>query len=308
VTEEVESHQTNTEMIQSAPAEVDAGTDMALKVKVSCSSNCNLQGGKVRIVDDEGAVVKETELVSFDGAVNDTDEFVVHAPIRLGEYTWSVVFPAQEKQGVLHEESSTPLVFKVKPHSRSMAVWDVPSPIAFNDKFKIKVGVRCSAECNLMGNKIEIYDHEGGKVATATLGDVPWPDTSALYWAEVELEAPGTEGSYSWEVKLPKPDLELPHEEASYKFGFITARAPEHVVTVEVIDKDTKTPIENAYVFVQPYSGYTDDAGVAKIGVTKGEYKIYVLKGEYKDFQTTAEVASDIALQAELLFDPDVGF
>jgi len=304
VTGEVQSHQTNTEMIQSAPPEVDAGADMALKVRVSCSSACDLRGKTVRILGQDTAVAKEVALSSFEEAINGTDEFTVKAPIELGPCTWSVVFPAQEVGGVLHEESSTPVVFTVKPHVTSMAVWDVPSPIAFNDKFKIKVGVKCSAECKLMGNKIGIYGQKGKKVATGALGGVAWPGTSALYWAEVELEAPGVEGFYKWRVKFPKPDLELPHEEASYHFAFSTARPPEHVVTVEIVDEETKTPLKDAIVALHsggtPWRGSADEGGVARVSVPRGEYDLYVMANAYKPFHRTAEVAGEVEVKAEL--------
>ena len=307
MTGEVQSHQTNTEMVQSAPPEVDAGTDIALKVKVSCPSACDQRGKTVRIIAQDSTVAKEVALSSFEEQMNETDEFTVKGPIELGECTWSVVFPGQEVGGVLHEESSTPVLFNVKPHATSMAVWDVPSPIAFNDKFKIKVGVKCSAECNLMDKEIRIYGQKGKKVATGALGGVAWPGTSALYWAEMELEAPGVEGYHQWRVKFPKPDLELPHEEASYHFAFTTARPPEHVVTVEVIAQDTKSPIKNARVLLRPqsgyrYRGYTDDGGVARVSVPQGEYTLYASRSdEYQTFQTTVEITDDATIKAELL-------
>jgi hypothetical protein len=305
VTVEVKAHETNTSMVKAALAELDAGTDFGMKVRLSCPHACDLRGSIIRIVAQDGTVVKEIELLEFDGTVNETDEFAVKAPIKPGEYTWTAVFPAQEKGDVLHEESSKPRSFTVKPHATSMAVWDVPSPIVFGDKFKIRVGVRCSAECKLMGKKIEIYDQEGGKVATETLGGVPWPTTSALYWVEVELEAPSIEGCYRWTVKFPKPDLELPHEGASYTFAFVTARPPEHVVTVEVIDKATKTPLKDAGVFLNPNKSYTDEHGVASVMVPKGGYELYVSKYEYEEFQTTIEVAGDVTVKTELVFCPE---
>ena len=308
MTGEVQSHQTNTEMIQSAPPEVDAGTDIVLKVRVSCPSACDLRGKTVRVIAQDSMVAKEVALTSFEEEISETDEFTIKAPIELGECTWGVVFPGQEVGGVLHEDSSTPVVFTVKAHGTSIAVWGVSSPIAFNDKFKIKVGVKCSAECKLTDKKIVIYGPKGKKVATGTLGGVPWPGTSALYWVEPELEAPGVEGYYRWRVKFRKQDLELPHEEASYYFAFTTARPPGHIVTVEVTDKLTKAPIKNALVALHsrgtPYRGYTDEEGVARVGVPRGEYKAYVVKHRYADFQTTAEVAGDIDLKAELLLTP----
>ena len=232
--DQVKAHETGC-VLEGAPAELDAGSIMALKVKVSCSSACDLRGKTAKIIAQD-AVVKELEieLTEFDGVVTETDEFVVKAPTKPGGYTWASVFPAQEKEGVLHEQSSAPFSFIVKSHITSMTVWDVPSPIVLKTKFKLKVGVRCSAECKLTDSKIEIYDHESSKVAAETLGAVPWPDTAALYWAEVELEAPDTEGYYRWEAKVPTTDLKLPHEEGSYNFDFTTARPPEHLSLIHI--------------------------------------------------------------------------
>jgi hypothetical protein len=308
VTVKVQAHETSTSMVKAALAELNAGTDIALKVKVSCSLACDLRGKTVNIIAQDAAVVaKEIELTEFDGTGNETGEFVVQSPIEPGEYTWTAVFPAQEKEGVLHEESSAPFSFVVKPHATSIAVSGVPSPIALGDEFRIKVGVKCSAECELTGEEIEIYDHQGAKVATGTLGDVPWSGATALSGAEVELEAPSLEGRYRWTAKFPKPGLELAHEEASCTFAFGTARQPDHVVTIEVIDKDIKTPVKNAQVFLRPrlykgsaYRNCTDEGGMARVSVPTGDYQLYV-KGDGKDtFLPTVKVASDVTIKAEL--------
>jgi hypothetical protein len=302
---EVQSHRTNVEMTRPAPSEVDVGTDMPLTVRASCVSSCDLRGGTVTVIAQDGSVAKEIPLASFEEGTNETGEFTVKAPLELGEYTWSVVFPNQEVGGVLHEESSAPFSFAVRPHSTSIAVWDVPSPIPFGDKFKIKVGVKCSAECNLTDQTIAVYGPRGRKVATETLGHLPWRDTRALYWAEVDLEAPAVQGYHRWRVKFAKPELELPHEDASYYFGFTTAAPPEHVVTVEVIDREAKTPLKNAMVTLRApgivYRNRADERGVAKVSVPKGDYVLYAAKDGYEAFETSAEVASDVTMKAELL-------
>jgi hypothetical protein len=304
MTGEVKPHDTSISMVKAAPAEVDVGTDIVLKVRVSCPSACDLQGKTVKIIAQDAVVVKEIELGIFNEVANETDEFVVSAPTKPGAYMWTAVFPAQEKDVVLHKESSTPFSFISKTHTTSMAVWDTPTPIVVNTKFKLKVGVKCSADCNLADQTIEIYDQEGGKVATEKLGGVPWSAARALYWAEVGLVAPGTEGLYSWTAKFPKPDLELPHKGSSHTFGFATVRQPEHVLTVEVIDKDTGTPIKKAYVMIHPYRGATDEHGVVRMRMPKGDYKLYVSKVNKLTFQTTVKVTGDIAIKAELLPEP----
>ncbi len=306
-TKEVKGHETSTFMVKAAPAELDAGNDIVLKVRVLCPSACDLQGEIVKIMAQDTVVVKEIELSDFDGAANETNEFVVKAPTEPGAHTWTAVFPAQEKGGVLlHEESFAPFSFIIKPHATSITVWDIPSPIVFNTKFKLKVGVRCSAECKLTGKEIEIYDHEGVKVATGTLSDVPWLNTTVLYWSEVELEAPGTKGYYKWQAKFPKPDLELPHKGASCTFGFGTAKPADHMVTVEVIYKYTNTPLKNAEVVLQSFDGYpyrvcTDEDGLARVSVPKGEYELYVSSYDKEPFQTTINVVSDLTTKAELM-------
>ena len=304
MTEETQAHETSISMVKAALAEVDAGADMALRARVSCSTACDLRGEMVKLITQDAVVAKEIELAELDETGNETDEFVVKAPIEPGEYTWTAMFPAQEKEGTHHEESSAPFSFVARPHITSMAVWNVLSPIVISAELRLKVGVKCSAECMLMGKDIGIYDHEGVRVATGTLGDVPWPGATALYWAEVESEAPGTEGRYRWTARFPKPDLELPHEGASYPFVFVTVGPPEHMVTVEVFDRDTKTPVEKANVLLHPYRGKTDDNGVAEVVVTKGEYELNVTKGNYGVFQRTVSVDSDMTIKAEVWVVP----
>jgi hypothetical protein len=300
---EPEGHHLTVSMVD-PPAEVNAGSSVALQSRVSCASRCDLRGKVVRIIAQDAVVVQEIYLTQFYG-INETDVIIVKAPTEPGEYTWTALFPAQEKGGVVHQESSAPFSFVVMPHhATSLAVWDVPSAIPAGERFTMKVGVKCSADCELADKQIEIYDHEGGRVATKKLGDAPWAGTGTLYWTEVQLESPGTEGYYRWTAKFPEPDLELPHGEASHTFGFTTVGPPEHVVTVEVTHKDTKAPIKNADVLLHPYRGRTDESGMATLVVPKGEYELYVSKNKFETFQTTVKAASDVAVKAELLLAP----
>jgi hypothetical protein len=300
VTGQVKVHETSISVDQIAHTELDAGAEIELRVKLSCSDFCNLRGKTVNIIAPDETVT-ELSLTGFNGAENTADDFVVKVPDTAGSYAWTAVFPEQEDDGISHLESSAPFSFAFKPHGIGTAVWDVPLPVVVNTKFAPKIGVRCSAGCNLTGKTIEIYDHEGGKVATGTLGGVPWPDTDALYWVELELEAPGVEGYYEWSVRFPEPDLEPPHQAVSYTLGFATARPPEHRVTVEVLDKDTQTPIVNAAVVLHPYSGRTDQRGFVAIAVPKGHYDIYISESGKKVFRTPVDVAGDVATKAELL-------
>ena len=199
------------------------------------------------------------------------------------------------------QETTTSIV---KPHAASMAVWDVPSPTVFNTKLAIKIGVSCSAGCSLTGTEVEVYDHLGAKVASGVLGDNPWSSSGSLYWTEVELKAPGAEGYYDWTARFPEPGLESLHEEASHSFGFRTVKQPDHTVTIDVTDNDTNTPIPDADVFLHPYRGLTDEQGISRLMVPKGEYDLQVLVTGKQPFLTSVRVSSDVAVKAELLVAP----
>ncbi|MBX2999176.1 MAG: hypothetical protein KF893_11750, partial [Caldilineaceae bacterium] len=157
------------------------------------------------------------------------------------------------KQVQTHDTNMSSISLVDHPHALSMAVWDIPSPLILNTAFKLKVGVKCSAGCNLAGEEIEIYDHEGMSVATATLGGVPYSDRLDLYWAEVELTSPVREGAYTWEARLTSPGLELPHKGTSLKFGLSAARQPENALNLHVVDEATKAPVAQAHVMLRPY-------------------------------------------------------
>jgi hypothetical protein len=304
VTTDVQVHETTVSIVAPPLDTFPGGCDIALRVSVSCPSHCDLQGGKVAITGPEGAATKDTGLVSFDGAASSTDVLIVKAPTEPGEYTWTAVFAAREKEGTLHGESSASFSLAITHHATSLAVWDVPLPIVINTRFTVKVGARCSAECSLAGKELAIYDQSGERLATAVLGDDCWSDTGALYWTDVELEAPGAVGYHVLEARLPKPAMEFPHEGASYTFSFLAAAPPEHAVTIEVVDKDTNAPIEDADVVLHPYRSKTDESGTARLMAPKGEYGLYVAGVGKQIFQTAVKVTGDVAVRAELLAAP----
>lgn len=331
-------HQVSASLAKAAPAEVAAGADMALKVRASCSSACDLRGKMVRIVAQETELLHEIELSGSDGSGSETGEFVAKAPIQPGAYIWTAVLPAEEKEGVLHEEGSAPFTFIVRPHTTSIAVWDIPRPIVPGAMFKLKVGAKCSVGCDLAGKEVRIHDQQGARVATRALSDAPYSDLVALHWAEMELEAPRTEGYHEWTAEFPKPELDLPHDGGSYTFGFPTVKPSEHSVTVEVLDKETGSPLKDAEVYFghsgPPYRGRTDEHGLTTVELPKGEYEVIVSAsermpkglryeflgdpltthgGEYKryvpeakresmeDFRSTVRVDGDMVLKVELV-------
>ncbi len=287
-----------------SPSEVDAGAEMTLKGKVLCSPAGDLRGTHLLVKDQDGAWAQRIELAEFDGETNETGEFVVKAPVRPGAYTWLAVCPAHAEAGISHEEASASFSFTVKPHSTRVVVWDVPSAIECGETFSTKLGVKCSSECRPDGWALEVRDHDGKELARATLNDDPWPGTAAVYYTEVDLTAPDTEGLYAWEAKAPAAGLDIPHAECIVSFGVRVVPAPECLVTVVAIDMDSQAPVKGAKVAVHPYRAVTDERGVAEVKVPKGDYRLFVSGKNYFPFRSDREVSTDMTIRAELAVDP----
>ena len=297
-------HQPKVELSQSVADAVDAGTDLPLKVRVSCPSGCDLRGGSVQVLGPDGIVVKG-ELVTFDDEANETDVLSAAVPSSIGEHVWNISLPEQETENAAHREASFTLTLATRPHSTSMAIWDTDSPVVMGTPFSARVGVKCSSGCPMMGRVIEVRDEDGKKTGHGTLGETPWPDTDALYATEVGLVAPTTEGMFSWSASVIPTGLEIPHSKASATFSFRAVRPPEHSVTVKVISKDDGAPLENVDVRLGAYRASTDQSGLATLELPKGSYDLYVSKMGYEARAETVEVAEDVTVQVEALTAPD---
>ena len=289
--------------VRVAPGVVDAGAELTLQVKVSCSPVCDLRGHALVIKDHAGAEVTRVELTRFDGTATETAEFAVKAPLNPGRYTWSVVSPPVVRQRVSCPEATSTVSFDVKPHTTNVVVWDIPSAIVVGERFKAKVGIKCAHECPLAGRTFEVWSHEATLIGSGKLSDERWPGTSALYVGEVELDAPVQEGLYTWTVKGPSTS-EIPHAEGSASFGVRAVTHPECLVTVEAIDQVSQAPVSGARVVMHPYKAVTDERGVAQVRVAKGAYQLFVSQTRYLTFGVPVEVAADMTARAELFLEP----
>jgi hypothetical protein len=301
------AHEVSIAVGAAIPAEYPAGADMALRVRVSCSLACDLRGKTVKVVTP-GAAIREmrVELTELDGEKTETGDFVVKAPAQPGQYTWTVLLPAFTKKGVRHEQSSAAFDFTVKAHQVYMSVWDVPSPVTTGDKFMVTVGAKCSAGCSLGGSPFIIEDSNGVQLAAGSLWHEELPQARNLFWAEQELVAPPEEALYEWRARVVTTDLKLQHEVTPREFPFFAARPPDHVATVEVVDKYKQTPLKNAAIFLDRRRATTDEHGIARLEVTKGTHELHVTRDHYEPLQMAVEIDGDATLKAELRFDPDI--
>jgi hypothetical protein len=185
-------------------------------------------------------------------------------------------------------------------HAAELTVWDVPSTIVAGERFKAMVGLRCSGGCNLGGRELGLYDQEGAPLGTVKPGHEVWPGTEALYFAEVEAIAPSTAGSHQWEVKIAGWDSKLPHAGGSVPLALRVVDPPDCMVTVKAVDRESQAPIPGACVVMHPYRAMTDENGVAKIRVARGQYDILVSGSRHTPVFTSVEVTADLTTTAEL--------
>ena len=214
--------------VEASPSEVDAGADMTLKGKVSCSPAGDLRGKTLLVMDQDGALAESIELSEFDGETNETSEFVVKAPVRPGAYTWLAVCPACETAGISLEEASAPFSFTVKPHSTRVVVWDAPSTIECGEKFSVKLGIKCSSECRLFS-------------ASLLLGLIPMTAGLAgfliLIWGGflefISPALPGTEHAMNPTAGWSPASRRVPRNR-----GLVDAGGAGPLTTVPVVEKD----------------------------------------------------------------------
>ena len=297
-------HSTRIALSRPFPPDVEAGTELSFGVQVTCPFGCDLRGESVQVLAPDGSVVT-AELIRHDDGVNEAEILSLKAPMEAGEHTWTILLPANEVGGVVHEEGSLPVGSTIRPHETSVAVWDLSTPVVIGEWFTARIGIKCSAECRLTGQLVEVRDEAGTKVGEGSLGDAPWPGTRALYWAEVRLKAPPKEGSFTWSVGGPSaPELESSHREASAVVRFSTVGPPEHTVTVQVVRDDTKDPIDKVAVRLGIYRASTDERGLARFELPSGEFDLIARKPGFETDPETVEVMGDLEVRIEARYVP----
>jgi hypothetical protein len=120
----------------------------------------------------------------------------------------------------------------------------------------------------------------------------------------VEVPAPDQEGMFWCTVNFAAADIETPHDASSSKFSVAIVRPPEHRLTIEVLEKDTKTPIEDAQIRLGAYGAATDPSGRAEVALPNGSYEITVWKVGYDTPGLTVDIHEDVSVQVEAVIVP----
>lgn len=296
---EVPVHQTHLAIAPSESLEVEAGVPVTLQVDVSCTIGCDFQGVAVTLASSEGLVRTSDLIAGGDGGF--TTAFALRAPEQVGEYSWTIRVPRIESANAVHEDSALTLVVRTIPHKTSLAVWDVTSPVSVMGTLKLKVGAKCSANCPLTGQRVDLFDEQGTLVREVKLGDAPLEGTIALHWADVELQAPATEGMRVWSVALKAEDLHTPHDGANATFSFRSDRPPQHRVIIELLGNGTQSPLEEAEVRMGLYARMSSARGLAVFELPEGSYDLSIRKDGYEVPPMTIAVGEEMTVRIEAM-------
>jgi len=293
-----ESHSTAIELSEPAPAEVAAGTELMLKIALTCAAGCDLHHLPLTIKGPDDAAPAACQ-------INDSGEVSLRIPPKVGTQSFTIACGPHEAAGIRHEPCALSLTVNAIPHGTSLAVWDIPSPILKGERFAIKVGAKSAANAELKGLEVAVFDNNEKVAARGRLRDAPWPGTTALYWDELELPAPADEGLRKWSVRFAAEGLALPHDGTAAEFSAMVSRPPEHRLTVKVIEQKSKEPIADVQVRLGPFRGTTDPAGIAEVMMPKGTYDLHVWKAAYESTDRPIEIKGDLSIEVEALFVPE---
>jgi hypothetical protein len=289
-------HRTVLEVSSLPPPQVEAGRPFGIKLAVVCAEGCDLSGETVTVMAS-GETLASAPLLGTNPS--ETDEVRLAAPGSVGVTTWQAIFHGAGSDEVSHDPSAASFSTTVTPHATSIAVWGVPSPIV-GSAFTVRAGVKCSANCRLGGQFVEVRDGNGERLAIGRLSDEPRHGTSALHPTEITLSAPQESGVFSRSVRFLPTDLDLPHEPAAADFTFRAIEPPRHTVTVQVVPKGTEASMAGIDVRVGPYRATTDAKGEARVGAAEGSHELSVWRIDLEPVSRRADVNADLRVEVEV--------
>jgi hypothetical protein len=286
------------------PLDVPAGDTVAVAARASCPDGHDRTGMAIMVTAPDGQAAMHAFAMHADG-VSETAAIALTAPPRLGVHVFRFTLPAHEIAGTRYAQAELDVPMRVTPQATSLAVWDVPSPVVADTRFVIKAGAKSAANATLARCAIEVCDEAGEVAGRGVLSDAPLPGTGALYWTDIPLQAPPTEGVATWTARFEASELDLPHDGAQTSFSAAVVRPPEHVLSVKVIEQATAAPIPDVELRLGAYRGTTGASGLAEIALPKGRYELRVWKVGFEAPPRPVELDADAFVEIEALVVPE---
>lgn len=287
------------------------GTDSAgvlLSIRAKGKAFTSLKGAVLQAMDADGNSTP-VALTTFNGEETRSEIFSMMTGKKEGQYSWRIVFPAQELRGTLYGESETAAVYDHAPHQVSLMVWNLPPLAEKGASYHVSVGAKCHGSCCLCGSRIMIADAVGVKAGEATLGAEPVAPFSAMYYADFQLAAPENEGTFTYTVEfLQESVLEGIRWHGSAKSSFTVKVGPkaDATVTIHVIHCESRAPLKGHTVRLHPFAKESDENGVSILKVPSGSYRLMVggQPGNYVRYESALNVGGDMDITVVLQPNP----
>jgi len=174
-------------------------------------------------------------------------------------------------------------------NAKSLAVWDVPMPVAIGETFSIKVG-------GAKGAKVEISDGAGQVVASGTLGSEPLAGTEGLYWATLDVPAPAKEEVKEYTVRAGG---------AESRFAVAAAPKATHTLTVSVVERETKEALGGVEIRLGAFHARTGKDGRASMQIAKGNYQLKLWRNGHIAPNRPVSIDGDVTLALTMLHVPE---
>ena len=293
------------------------GLDADIAISVRCPEGCDLSGGTLNIVDENGQVIAEQTLAVFDeiDGLNTTGSFSVPIPKEPGDYTWTVTFyplegdaekidsksagthdpgrsaleetqtGTEEGPVILHASAKLDYCFKAVGHLTGITVWrNNREPVTVGSEYLLYVGVGCVHGCSLLGQTVKVYQKDV-LLGSMVMGE-PEPPLASLYQNKIALTAPDEVGAYTLECQLELEGLDLSHNVNTAKYTLTTNMPAQCRLEIMAISEKDDTLIKKTFVVVRPKGGYpayiqSGEDGKASIGVPWGDVHIEASPNEH---------------------------
>lgn len=173
-------------------------------------------------------------------------------------------------------------------NNKSLAVWDVPMPVAIGENFPIKVG-------GAKGAGVEVID-SGKVVAAGTLGNEPLQGTEGLYWTTLDVPAPAKEEVKEYVVRAGG---------AETRFAVAAAPKATHTLRVSIVERETKEALDGVEIRLGAFHARTDRDGRASVRVAKGDYQLKLWRNGHIAPNRPVSIDGDVTLALTMLHVPE---
>ncbi|MCL1846358.1 MAG: hypothetical protein FWF91_00115 [Coriobacteriia bacterium] len=268
---------------------VDSG-QVSFKVGAECVNFCSLVGGKLTVLDSEGASVADAEL--GEGLWPGSDalywaEMTIPVPTEIGTYKYTVQLDGLSEELVIEPDETEGQLEQAEEQPELAG--ELPEPQ--EDQLELTGEPPKEAE--------EPIDQQEGQPEQA--GELSEGQEGELLDGQIEDLAEPAEDE---QQELAEEEPYLMHARYSKEFTISVHQKPEFSVSVTVIDLDTKEPVR-AVARIHPARAKCDSSGLAVVPSRGGEVSMLISAIDYYTYKHDMTLTENAEVTIELQHKPE---